>query len=237
MSEVSRLLFELGAGTLATVLGILGQCRAARHSRVDADADDGMTLEEIGLQLDALDAMIEAETEPAVRLRREDDQWRATIRQTLLDIDDLAALPDLLPPGYEEPFDPTPATVAASGVMSDPDFAPGERARVFMSTGAIFDGLGGSYSFLMIGNRGRQQLTIASGAPQQSILAAMNQFVTAIGLYGMQDPVNPDFIRMVSLRPGPRHFVAVRQLGGIHQSPFYDENRANPADRQIDFGA
>lgn len=237
MSEVSRLLFELGAGTLATVLGFLGQCRAARHSRVDADADDGMTLEEIGLQLDALDAMIEAETEPAVRLRREDDQWRATIRQTLLDIDDLAALPDPLPGGFEEPFETTPVPATVAGAFSEPESSPHEHARVFLSTGPVVDGNGDAFSFIIVGNRGRKVFTAASGATQSSLITAIRQFTDTTAVYPTQDPVNPDLIKLVSTHAGPRRYVGAGLVYGNVHDAFYDENRANPADRQIDFGA
>ncbi|MCC6908908.1 MAG: hypothetical protein IT430_13275 [Phycisphaerales bacterium] len=239
MSEVSRILFEVGAGTLATVLGILSQCRAARRSRQEADSGGGMSLEEIGLQLDALDALIEAETEPAVRVRREDHEWRAMIRRTLLDIDDLAALPDPPPRGaHDELLQLGPlGTAVADAISSDPQAGPGERARVFLSTGRFFNGNGGSFSFLLVGNRGRQQLTISSGASQSDIVAWIRQFSEFTGMVGLVDTANPDLIRLTSLRRGANHFVGAGRISGSPHNAFYDENRANPADRQLDFGA
>ncbi|GEM_PF-4216089 len=238
MSEVSRLLFELGAGTLATVLGIFGECRAARRARPEPDAGDGMTLEEIGLQLDALDAMIEAETEPAVRLRREDDQWRARIRQTLLDIDDLAALPD--PPaslGAEEPMEVGPIAAVLGESLFDPESSPHERARVFLSTGRTINGLGDSFSFLIAGNRGRIRFSAGSGSSQNDIITAIEQFRDVTGVVALQDTVDPNLIRLTSLRRGPSRYVGAGLARGNLHNAFYDENRANPADRQVDFGA
>lgn len=240
MNEIAQLVVEMTAGTVTLLLGALSQRRAARRSREQAVEWDGSaSLEAIGVQLDALDAMIEAETEPAVRVRRQDDENSAAMRAIFRDIDDLAALAE--PPAagaYEEPLVlGSPATVLAGEELFGLASSPGERARVFLSTGETLDASGASFAFLVVGNRGRQRITVSSGASQSSIVAAIDQFTDATGVYALQDAVNPDLIRFVSVRRGPSHYVGAGLVQGRTHNAFFDENRANPADRQLDFGA
>ncbi len=240
MSEISQLVVEMTAGAVTLLLGVLGQWRAARSNREQAVEWGGSaSLEAIGVQLDALDALIEAETEPAVRVRREADENQMAMRSIFRDISDLAALAE--PPAagaYEEPLDVgSPAAALAGEALFGLASSPGERARVFLSTGESFDGGGRSFTMQMVGNRGSQQVTLADGATQSSIITAIDQFTDVTGVYALQDTVNPDLVRLVSVRRGPSRFVGAGLVQGRVHNAFYDENRANPADRQIDFGA
>lgn len=236
MSEVSRLLFEMGAGTLTLLLSVLAQRRAGRSA--SCERRDSISSDSIGDQIDAIDALIEMRTEPALKARRADDEWRAMIRQTLLDIDDLATLPD--PPasiGAEEPMEVGPIAAALGESLFDPESSPHERARVFLSTGRTINGLGDSFSFLIAGNRGRVRFTAGSGSSQNDIITAVEQFRDTTGVVALQDTVDPNLIRLTSLRRGPSRYVGAGLVSGNLHNAFYDENRANPADRQIDFGA
>lgn len=236
MSEFTRLLFEMGTGTLALLLGIVAQRQAGRRAARDVGAGR-VTFDSLRLQFDALDAVIEARTESAVRMRREEDDYQAAIRRLLLDIDDLAALAD--PPANltEEPTHLGTAAAFVGEALHDAEMMQGERSRVFLSTGATFDGNGWPFSLLIAGNRGRKQITFSSGASQSDIITWIRQWTEFTGVYALQDPVNSDLIRLSSVRKGANHFVAAGLVHGRTHNAFYDENRANPADRQIDFGA
>lgn len=239
MHEVGQLLLE-GLGVVAAGLASLWAQRRAdrRPGRRGADTDRS-SLRGIALQLDVLDAMIEARCEPAVREQRDDEEHRHLLRRVLLDIDDLAGLP--APPGpgaHEVAMDLGLAAAALAGpLLVDPESSPTERARVFLSTGRFLDGGGGSFSVQILGNRGTQQITIASGTAQENIVRAIQQFTERTGVHALQDAVDPSLIRLTSRRRGRRQWVAAKRLFGHPVNAFLDENRANHADGQLDFGA
>lgn len=235
MSEVSRLLFEMGAGTLTLLLSVLAQRRAGRSA--SCERRDSISCDSIGDQIDAIDALIEMRTEPALKARRADDEWRAMIRRRLLDIEDLAALTEPPRRGFEEPLSTTPLDAAVAAVLTDPESSPQERARIFMSTGTTFNGFGGSFGARFVGNRGAVEFFIASGTSQTDIISAFQRSASHTGVAALQDTVDPALIRLVSLRRGPRQFVGGTQTYGVKAKMFLDQNRMNHADAQIDFGA
>lgn len=238
MHEVGQLILE-GLGVVAAGLGSLwAQRLAAKRPRRSSPAVDRSGLQRIGLQLDVLDAMIEARCESAQRAQRGDDEHRDLLRRVLLDVDDLAALPH--PPGAsmcEEPVNLVPAAPLVGPLLVDPESSPTERARIFLSTGLTFDGEGGSFTMQVFGNHGTQQITIASATSQGNIIRAIQQFTEHTSVYAMQDTLDPNLIRLTSLRRGRRQWVAAKRIFGRPINAFLDENRANHADGQLDFGA
>ncbi len=240
MHEVGHILLELMAAIAGGLGGMWVQHRAGRRNASDAHrAPQSSSFERVGVQLEMLDAMIEARCEPAVREQRDDEEHRHLLRRVLLDIDDLADLP--APPGpgaFEVAMDLGLAAAALAGpLLVDPESSPTERARVFLSTGRFLDGGGGSFSVQILGNRGTQQITIASGTAQENIIRAIQQFTERTGVHALQDAVDPSLIRLTSRRRGRRQWVAAKRLFGHPVNAFLDENRANHADGQLDFGA
>jgi len=240
MHEVSQLMIEVLAAVATGLGGMWAQRRARRRKTVRAErASRPSALGGIALQLDVLDAMIESRCEPALRTQRDDDEQRDLLRRVLLDIDDLAALPDPLGPGaYEEALDLSPIAAALAGpLLVDPESSPTERARIFLSTGDRFDAGGGSFTMQILGNRGTQQITVGSGTSQSDIITAIQQFAERTGVYALQDTVDPNLIRLTSLNRGRRQWVAAKRLMGDRHNAFLDENRANHADGHFDYGA
>lgn len=240
MHEFSQAVVEVLGVVAAGLASLWAQRRARRRAAGFApNPTDTPTLRRIALQLEVLDAMIEARCEPAVRVRRDDEGHRDLLRRVLLDIVDLAELP--APPGpgaFEVAMNLDLAAAALAGPMLvDPEFSPTERARVFLSTGRFLDGGGGSFSVQILGNRGTQQITIASGTAQEDMIRAIQQFTERTGVYALQDAVDPSLIRLTSLRRGRRQWVAAKRIFGRPINAFLDENRANHADGQLDFGA
>lgn len=240
MHEVSQLIIEVLAAVATGLGGMWAQNRARQRKASDASpSPQSSSFERIGVQLDVLDAMIEARCEPAARIQHDDDEHRDLLRRVLLDVDDLAASPARPGPGaQEEAIDFGPAAAALAGpLLVDPESSPTERARIYLSTGSTFDGGGGSFTMQILGNQGLQQITISSGIAQGDLIAAIQQFAERTGVYALQDTVDPNLIRLTSLRRGRRQWVAAKRIFGRPHNAFLDENRANHADGHLDFGA
>lgn len=241
MSEISRLLFELSAGSLAVLVGMMSR-RRRRDRALDgssAGAEVETPLDAIGLQIETIQGMVEAQIEDVAEHRQRDEEACDALRRLLLEIDELAALVDppkrgtLDEPVHLGPFDAAMGVEAVCG----PEYLPNRRARVFLSTGETLDTNGsGSFSVQIVGNRGSQRLILASNAAQSSIIAAIEQFRFSTGVAALQDHVDPALVRLTSMHRGPRQFVGAGRVAGNLRNAFYDEDRANPGDRQLDFG-
>jgi len=115
-------------------------------------------------------------------------------------------------------------------------YSDGERARIFISTGAWLDTSGQAYTIEIHGNRGFQQLSFASGTTQSNIISAIQQYVSVTGVVAVQDRLDPALVRLTSRKKGRRQYVGAKRLDGNLDNILLDENRSNGSNRQYDFG-
>ena len=87
-----------------------------------------------------------------------------------------------------------------------------QRANLLLSTGATFNNSGsGAVTFEIAGDRGAQQITLASGTSQANIVAAINSFSEALGVSARSSGA---FVIVNSLSFGTDAFVRIREVAG-----------------------
>lgn len=112
-----------------------------------------------------------------------------------------------------------------------------QTASVYLSTGATFDTSGESYTIEVSGNKGTQQFTFASNTTLASVVDAINQFKDVTGVSAVAGSGSlAGTVNMRSTEFGSSQFVSVKMLDGNRADIILDEDGANGADIQKDFG-
>lgn len=126
-----------------------------------------------------------------------------------------------------------PSTAGAYLTVTVDTLTSAQTAEVYLSTGATFDGGGGSYTIEITGDKGTQQITIADGATQASIITAINQFTDATGVSAAQNATTTDRVELRSLGFGSDSFVRVKELSGTTSSAVFTVDTGGTGDNDV----